>query len=115
MDSICLSISRRVSNARTMTHREPAVSIAPRPAMPSTDHQYLGGRDFTGSSDLAGEEATKLLSNFDHGAIAAYVGHGGEGIQGLGTGEPWRHVNGPHIDVALGQLLEPLRVLGRPD
>lgn len=97
-----------------MAPREPAVDGS-QTGHTGTDHQDLGGRYFAGGGDLTGEEATELVGGFDHGAITTDVGHGGEGVEGLGTGDPRHHVHRHHIDVALGQLLDQLGVLGRPD
>ena len=60
--------------------------MAARPAT-GTDDQHLGGRNFTGGGDLAGEETTELVRGFHDGAIATDVGHGREASR-TGHGDP---------------------------
>ena len=43
-------------------------------------------RHFTGSSDLTGEETTKIVTRFDYSAITGNVRHGGQSVHFLGTG-----------------------------
>jgi hypothetical protein len=63
----------------------------------TTDDQDLGGGDFTGSGDLTGEEATKVVGGFNNRSVASNVSHGTKGIEDLSSGNTWNTVHGCRI------------------
>ena len=82
---------------------------------PGSHDQHFGRRHLARSGDLAGKEATEVVTRFNHCTIAGDIGHRGEGIHLLRPGDTRHHVHGDHARSLGTALLQHGLVLRRPE
>ena len=70
-----------------------------------TDDEDAGRRHLARGRDLAGELATEGVRGFDHRTVAGDVGHGGQHIECLRTGDTRNRVEREGRDSGRTQLL----------
>ena len=80
---------------------------------PRTDHKNFGGRNLAGGRDLPREKSAEPMRSLDHGAVTRDVGHGAQGVHGLGPGNSRHAIHTKEIDLLLTKSLEQVLVAGR--
>lgn len=77
-----------------------------------SDDEDLGGWGSSGGGDQSGEESAEVVGGLDDGLISGDVGHTGEGVEDLGSGDSGNLVHGEGGESVLGGLVVDLGILG---